>query len=354
MSLAFRVITPGLFTTLQDLGRIGFGSSGVPRSGAMDPYSFRLANIMLGNTQNCAALEMTFLGPELEFCGDLSFAIAGGDLGARLNGIELPPFGAWRARQGDLLSFKGGKGVRAYLAVPSGFQAPLVMGSRSTYFKANLGGFKGLPLQKGACLETVDRANSLFSWQGELPLWGYPNLTSLDAEIRVILGPQKDYFSDEQIQCFLSEEWAVSKDFDRMGYRLEGSPIKHIAAQEIISDGIISGAIQIPGHGLPIILLADAQTTGGYPKIATIISADLGFLAHRQRGDKIKFRQVDFLTAQEALIILENNLARIEDTLKNLKKSTGRLFQLTLGGEIYKIRAEEKSGENLGEKLELK
>ncbi|NLN83174.1 MAG: biotin-dependent carboxyltransferase family protein [Firmicutes bacterium] len=348
MNPAFYVSNPGLFTTLQDLGRFGYAASGIPQSGALDPYSLRIANILVGNRQDEAALELTILGPRLEFLDNLHFALAGGDLGAQLNGIDLPAFGAYQGQKGDILSFQGGPGVRAYLAVKGGFSASLTLGSKSTYLRAGLGGFAGRPLLREQILYGLTgpkTQGSNPSFLGELPKTMTAEFVDREVPLEVILGPQDDYFAAGQIESFFAQQWQVSSDFDRMGYRLAGEKLEHLDKKEIISDGISPGAIQVPGHGLPIILLADAQTTGGYPKIATVISADLPLLAQRKAEDWVSFSKCNFAQAKQKILAREKTMEEIFELTK-IKREV-RLFIMQVGQSSYSIRCEEKLGEKL-------
>ena len=307
--MSIQVITPGALTTVQDLGRIGYQAFGVPVSGAMDPRALRLANILCGNPENEAALECTLLGPALRFTADNVIGLTGGDLGATLDGQPLAPYGAYAVKSGQTLRFTAPKtGCRAYLAFHGGLDIPLVMGSRSTYLKAKLGGFCGRKLEKDD--EIAFRA----------PAATIPNLDARRFTpefvkrdiytLRVVLGPQDDAFTAEGLKTFLSEVYTVTPEFDRMGCRLTGAAISHKDGADIISDGIAFGAIQVPASGEPIIMLADRQTTGGYTKIANVISADFRLLAQIKANDRVRFEKVSIEAAQDARRA-ENNALRV-------------------------------------------
>ena len=297
--MSIRVIQPGVQTTVQDLGRFGYQQYGVPVAGAMDPRSLKLANILLDNEPGEAALEITIMGPQLEFTEPNYIALTGGDLGAVLDGKPMPRYQAVRVEAGQVLRFLGLRnGCRAYLAAAGGFDIPEVMGSRSTYMKAKIGGFQGRKLEAGDELGFRAPAPELpFPERRRL---GIDFVPQKQYDLRVILGPQDDYFTADGISTFCREIYTVSAQFDRMGCRLDGAVIEHKNGGDIISDGIAMGAVQVPTAGLPIIMAADRQTTGGYTKIATVISADFRFLGQLKGGDKVHFVPVTIEQAQNS------------------------------------------------------
>jgi biotin-dependent carboxylase-like uncharacterized protein len=336
----FRVEQAGLLSTFQDLGRFGYGSFGVPAAGAMDPYSHRLANILVGNPEHEATLEMTFLGPTLTVLNTSRVAVVGGDLGADLNGVVMPTCVAFEVRVGDVLRFAGGKGVRSYLAVAGGWDLPVVMGSRSTYLRAALGGLGGAALKKGQILGAqtpIENPN----WFGTLPKKYWPLNPQDSKTIRILWGPQDDYFDEGQKRKLTSQSWKVGKDSDRMGYRLEGEALQHLDKKEIVSDGVCQGAIQVPGHGQPIVLLADAQTTGGYPKIATIISADLGRLAHFKASDTLNFEVVSYDEAINALKQQISVLQEVRQFVDSQQPSISKFYNIKIRGLEFQVRVDE-------------
>lgn len=342
MNHVFRVEQAGLLSTFQDLGRFGYGSFGVPAAGAMDPYSHRLANFMVGNSEEEASLEMTLLGPTLTALGTHRIAIAGGDLGAQYNGLPLPACVALEIHEGDVLRFPGGNGVRSYLSVAGGWDLPIVMGSRSTYLRASIGGLEGAPLKKGQVLKGQKQdLTQLPKWHGVLPRKYWPLDPQDSKTIRVLWGPQDDYFDQEQKERFTSQNWKVNKDSDRMGYRLEGDALVHLDKKEIVSDGVCQGAIQVPGHGQPIVLLADAQTTGGYPKIATIVSSDLGKFAHFRASDIVNFKAITYDEAIQALEEQENVLQEIKQYIATQPSSSVWYYHIKIRGEEFNVRVEE-------------
>ena len=291
---SLHVLSPGLLTTVQDLGRYGYERFGVPVAGALDPLALRAANLLVGNPPGAAALEITLAGPTLRAGTDCLIATAGADLALRVNGWPLPPWAAIFVRRGWLIEFGERKaGCRAVLAVAGGIAVPPVLGSRSTYLPGRFGGLAGRPLQAGDVLPVGRPAVELFPTAGrEFPLDLRPPYRDTPT-LRVVLGPQDDYFTPAGIATLLSSEYRVSTTSDRMGCRLEGPAIAHRDATEIISDGIPPGAVQVPPDGRPIVMLADRQTTGGYPKMATVIQADLPLLAQCVPGQgRVRFQAV--------------------------------------------------------------
>ena len=299
--MSITVLNPGLLTTVQDQGRIGYQQFGVSVSGVMDPRSAALANILAGNGQEEAVLECTMLGPQLRFDRANVIAITGGDLGPTLDGQPVPGYTAVAVRAGQVLRFTAPKtGCRAFVAFAGGLDIPVTMGSRSTYMKAKIGGYQGRKLEKGdvigfrAPVDTLPRMEDRVLSPGFVPKPVYT--------LRVVMGPQDDYFTDSGIDTFLSQTYTVTPEFDRMGCRLDGPAIAHKEGGDIISDGIAFGAIQVPSAGTPIIMLGDRQTTGGYTKIATVITADFRTLAQLKAGDKARFVKVPVEYAQSLLL----------------------------------------------------
>ena len=304
----FEVIQPGPLTTIQDLGRYGYQQYGVPPSGALDNYAFRIGNLLVGNQETAASLEITLFGCRLCVLRDTTLAITGADLAPILNGNSIPMWESIPVRRGDTISFLLPKsGCRAYLAVTGGIDAPLVMSSNATYTRASIGGLDGRALRKGDILQTGKSVPA--PTRARVPPEYIP-IYQQQIELRVMLGPQDHCFTEGGILTFLQSEYTVSTQADRMGYRLEGPKIQHHKAADIISDGIPLGAVQVPGDGLPIILLADRQTTGGYTKIATAISVDIPKLAQAKPDDKVRFRRV---SEDEALIALQEYEQKIHN-----------------------------------------
>jgi biotin-dependent carboxylase-like uncharacterized protein len=298
--MSITVLNPGLLTTVQDLGRIGYQQFGVSVSGAVDPHSAKLANILVGNDQSEAVLECTMMGPQLQFGQANCIAITGGDLGATLDGTAVPRYQAIAVNAGQVLRFTAPKtGCRAFIAFAGGLDIPVVMGSRSTYMKAKIGGYQGRKLEKGDTIGfRAPKATLSHMEDRRLPPEFVPKSEYV---LRVILGPQDDAFTEEGIKTFLSQPYTVTPEFDRMGCRLDGAAITHKESGDIISDGISFGAIQVPSAGKPIIMLGDRQTTGGYTKIANVITADFRILAQLKSGDRVRFQQVSVQEAQRIL-----------------------------------------------------
>ncbi len=298
--MALEVLSGGLLTTVQDLGRRGYERYGVPVAGAMDPFALRAANSLVGNPPDAAALEITLVGPTLRATDKCLIAVTGADLSLRVNGMELPPWMAIFVRKGWIIEFGGRKsGCRAYLAAAGGIDVTPVLGSRSTYLNGGFGGFEGRALCQGDLIPLGQASFHLSSVAGRsFPATFIPNYSDAP-EIHVVLGPQDDYFTDEGLATFLSGEYFVDSTSDRMGYRLKGPEIVHQGATGIISDGIPLGAVQIPPDRQPIVMMADRQTIGGYPKIATVISSDIPLLAQCLPGqDTVRFKAISVDEAQ--------------------------------------------------------
>jgi len=312
--MSITVLHPGMLTTIQDQGRIGYQQFGVPVSGTVDPRSAAVANILVGNEEGEAVLECTVMGPQLRFEESAVIAIAGADLGPTLDSVPMDNYRAVRVRAGQVLRFTGPRcGCRAFIAIAGGLDIPEVMGSRSTYMKAKIGGFKGRKLEKEDVLNfrapgTEPKALEARSIAPEFR-------ARTEYTLRVVLGPQDDAFTAAGIETFLTGVYTVTAEFDRMGCRLEGPEIAHETSGDIISDGIAFGAIQVPSSGQPIVMLADRQTTGGYTKIANVISADFRVLGQLKSGDKVRFEKVSLSAAQEALLAQRASLRLLRHVL---------------------------------------
>ena len=299
--MSITVLNPGLLTTVQDLGRMGYQQFGVSVSGVMDPRSASIANILVGNDEGEAVLECTMMGPHIRFDAPNIIAITGGDLGATLDGQRIDTYRAIPVNAGQTLRFTMLRtGCRAFVAFAGGLDIPVVMGSRSTNMKAKIGGYQGRKLQKddviGFRAPKTDLKN--LGLRHTSPEF----MPRAEYKLRIVLGPQDDAFTERGITTFLSSVYTLTPEFDRMGCRLDGELIEHVKSGDIISDGIAFGAVQVPSAGKPIIMLADRQTTGGYAKIANVISADFRILAQLKAGDKVHFEKVSIAAAQEALL----------------------------------------------------
>ena len=337
------VLNPGPLTTVQDLGRFGYQASGIPCSGVMDQASYHLANKLVGNTEGEAVLEFTMYGGTYRFVSVTRFAVSGADMNPRLNGTAIPMNQAVPVKKGSVFSLNiASTGCRTYLAVAGGIDVPPVLGSRSTNLKCHMGGYQGralqagdvLPIQECGSFTPAAQENFRYSYASNrkqesgsfntlpehsliqksyvskyismsktgisgttMPPSVYPDRIT----VRVIEGPQEDYFTEKGKHTFFSSTYIVSSDSDRMGCRLEGPSIESYHGTDIISDGIVFGSIQVTSAGLPIILLADRQTTGGYAKIGTVCSADLPLLAQSRPGNTIRFEKITVEKAQQLI-----------------------------------------------------
>lgn len=313
--MGFWIKQPGALTTVQDYGRMGYQSSGFNVSGCMDRKAFRIANILVGNDEKEAVLEITLMGPTIMILQDAVIAVTGADLQPKLNNESFPMYQAVSVKRGDTLAFGfASLGSRAYLAVNGGLSVPTVMGSKSTNLKCKVGGFLGRKLQANDVIPFADAKAILPNMEKRKT--DPCDYAGKEATLRVVLGPQEEYFTPEGIKTFLTGEYTVTGEFDRMGCRLDGEAITSKNGVDIISDGIAFGAIQIPPHGKPIIMLADRQTTGGYAKIATVVSVDIPKLVQCSIGGKIHFMKVDVNTAQRLM-------KREEKEIMKLRKKIG-------------------------------
>ena len=305
--MMMKIIAPGPLSTIQDSGRFGYMSTGFGSGGAMDLYAMQCANILVGNDPNDGVIEMTMMGLTAEFTCDGVIALTGADMAPMINGEEIPMYSAVQIHQGDRLTMGAARsGMRGYLAVSGGFDIKPVMGSLSTNLKVKLGGFQGRKLLAGdqIPLRQTENLEMLGACKTQ-PDNQYPDT----AVVRVILGPQEDYFTQKGIDAFLGTRYNVSGQSDRMGVRLEGTPIENKNGVDIISDGIAYGSVQIPASGTPIIMMADRQTTGGYAKIATVITADLYKIAQARPGSGIRFQAV---TEKEAVAALKQQQSKLK------------------------------------------
>ncbi|PFG15302.1 biotin-dependent carboxyltransferase family protein [Bacillus sp. es.036] len=296
----FSVDKPGLYTTYQDLGRVGYLKYGVPASGALDRFALQVGNLLVGNERGAAGLEVTMQGPELIAQESFVIAVTGGDLSPMINGKRIPLWKSLLIKKGQVLEFgKPRTGVRAYLTVSGGFQSCRYMGSRSVYEPAGL----GRPLQKGDELVGEPRKQKAGTGLFFTEIPDYDR----DVEVRVVKGPHHEQISDKVVSDFFAMTHEVSPQSNRMGYRLQSELKTHHEAN-VVSDAVPLGGIQLPGNGQPIILLADRQTTGGYTRIGTVIGPDLPLIAQLPPGGKIRFKEVTVEEAQEASKQVEQKL----------------------------------------------
>ena len=303
------VLRPGLFTTIQDTGRWGHQASGVPVSGPMDRLSHRVANALVGNEPTAALLEATLAGPEIRIENGAVIAITGADLGAHLDAEEIPLHRPIKCRPGAVLRFgERRSGARAYVALSGGITLPPVLGSRATHTYCVLGGLDGRPIAAGDRLPLGDE-RSVSPWR--VISTSARNLTG-GARVRVIPGPQLDFFPPKALELLQRTRFTVTSQSDRMGYRLTGATIPRLEDREMISDTTFAGALQVPPSGDPILLMSDRQTSGGYPQIATVITADLPSAGQLAPGDWIEFEICTRYQAMSALIAQEGSILALQ------------------------------------------
>lgn len=306
------ITSPGLLTTIQDLGRFGFMSMGFSPSGAMDTDSLVIANKILCNNDSEGALEMTYMGISCKFTENCVISLTGADMNFEIDEKPAPMYQPIEIKKGMKLTSKTAiRGMRSYMAVAGGFDIEPVMGSYSTNLKCKIGGYLGRKIMRDDDLPLrLSREQLLGTYKAHsiTP----PMLPDDEAEIRVVLGPQDDYFSKKGIDTFLNSEYIVTNESDRMGIRLDGEAIEAIDGVDIISDGIAAGSIQIPSSGKPIIMMADRQTTGGYAKIATVIPTDIAVLAQCKPNTKITFKAVSLKEAEKIIIKHKKDLAWLD------------------------------------------
>ena len=291
--MSISILKPGVQTTVQDIGRYGYSHFGISSSGAADLFSFRLGNIIVGNTEELAGIEMTLLGADFQFNSDAVIAITGSPFNLSLDRQEIPYNQSIHVKKNQILSVgitKGG--ARSYLLVKGGIKTENYLNSKTTHVMSGMGGFMGRPLKKGDMLEIDENSKINITDISN-------NLDEIDTSIiRINKGLQSSYFSDSTWAAFTSKMFTVSEVFSRMGIRLKGNPIHSSKGNEILTEGIPLGAIQVPGGGEPIISFVEHQTTGGYPKIANVISADFCKVGQMKPGDKFQFELISFEDAE--------------------------------------------------------
>lgn len=323
--MSVRVLKPGLHTTVQDLGRAGHQHEGVPVSGAMDAPALRVANLLVGNDHDAAGLEVTLLGPTLLLENEVLFAITGADLSATLDGEPVLRGCAVHARAGAQLAFgAAAAGCRAYVAFAGGIDVPRVLGSRATYVRGGLGGVQGRALRAGdllplgVCGERSVRTAATIA-PGASARWGVSAYTepaviaraAAEIEVRALRGRHVGRLTAESRRALFGEAFTVGAASDRMGYRLEGSVLELRRAVEPVSEAVSFGTVQLPPGGAPIILMADRQTTGGYPRLLEVASVDLPRLAQAAPGTRLRFREISLEAAQRLYLARERQLAQL-------------------------------------------
>ncbi|WP_068266410.1 biotin-dependent carboxyltransferase family protein [Janibacter limosus] len=323
MSAQVKVVTGGLSTTVQDLGRTGRYAIGMPPSGAMDQFSFRVANLLVGNPESAAALEATYIGPSLEFTDARVIAVTGGDAAVTLNGEPIPTWTSVAVGSGDVLAFGMiASGARPYIAVSGGIDVPTYLDSRSTYTLIGLGGFEGRTLADGDVLP-LGAATSVAEGRS-VPDELVPHFAS-DIEVRAQVGLCSYRLTEGALESFLGTSWKITKDADRVGYRLRGGTLDFVEREQpfgagsdpanVVDLGYPLGSIQVPGGDEPIVLLGDAVTGGGYATIATVVSVDRDLFGQAKTGDTVRFRDVDVDEALAARAERTGRLARIREAL---------------------------------------
>ncbi len=386
-----KILDAGLLTTVQDLGRYGFQRYGVSASGVMDEYSAKIANKLVGNKVGEAVLETTLKGVQIEFLQNTAVAITGGNCDATLNGTKIELWQSYLVNRGDILKMGICRsGLRNYLAFAGGIDVPIIMNSKSTNLKAKVGGFNGRKLMTGDILSV-----GVGSLEAPLTLnKHYIPTYSKDIKVGVILGQQDDHFTEAGIKTFLNETYTVTQESDRMGIRLSsvsgatiehkngadiisdgitfgaiqvpgsgqpivmmaddrmgirlssvsGATIEHKNGADIISDGITFGAIQVPGSGQPIVMMADRQTTGGYTKIGNVISSDLAKLAQATPGTKVKFVEYTLEQAVQAIknndIIINNQNSYVSPVKEEVVDSSSRDYRIKINNKMFELKVE--------------
>lgn len=307
------VIRGGMLTTVQDLGRRGYQNLGVVAGGAADPFAARIANFLVGNKENTALLEMAFAGPKLRFNEDSVVAWCGADFTATCNGEPLPKNRPVSLAAGSVLGFGGTKtGAMAWLAIAGGIDVPEVMGSRSTDLAGKFGGFEGCKLAAGDRLG-IGRNESSNSFSRGATSWSLvpERLVAVcgPGVVRVMRGPEWEWFFDEAREAFFQSVFEVTKDGNRMGTRLSGPHLPLAEPREMISTAVDHGVIQVPPSGRPIVLGVDRQTIGGYPRIGVVATVDLGKLAQFRPGETVRFHEIQANEAHELLLRRERDFA---------------------------------------------
>jgi antagonist of KipI len=312
MSL-IEVRAPGLLTTVQDLGRAGFGPMGVSASGAADPVALRIGNRLVGNSEGAAGLEMTLLGGTFTFPERAEIALTGADFRATLDNQCVDRWCSAEVRAGQTLRLEATRaGARCYLCVRGGILVKLFLGSASTHLLTGLGGFEGRAVRKGDVLKIGTAGASFRTFRKRKVAAKALEKLAPRKTLRVTAGPQSDWFSEAANDVFYKTTYHVTEESNRMGLRLESPPIPAAFSAEMLSEGVSVGAVQIPTSGLPIILFVEQQTTGGYPKIANVISADLSSLGQLRPRDEVRFELVEMETARNLLAEQEKLLASKE------------------------------------------
>lgn len=340
--MGMKIEDGGILTSIQDGGRFGFEQFGVSPSGPMDARSMHIGNILVENDMNESCLETTIMGPTIQFDGPAVVAVTGGDCGPTLNGKQVSMYRAFQVKAGDVLKLGMVKnGCRSYLAVAGGIKVPVLMNSKCTMVGKNFGGYEGRKLQKG---DELELEKSIFTLPNMQARYTTPDsYASKEHLLRVIMGPQDDMFTDKGINSFLNGSYKVGQEFDRQGYRLEGPIIEHKIDGNIISDGIVTGSIQVPTAGQPIVMLAEHQTVGGYTKIATVITTDLPLIGQCKAGDVIRFQAVTVEEAENLYVAYHRELEALKQKVHTpVKYKPARNLTISFGGKSFQVQVEER------------
>lgn len=332
--MSIRVLKPGILTTIQDKGRYGYQKYGIAVSGAMDTFSMRIANIVIGNNENEGVIETTLSGPELEIKKGNLISITGADISPTTDGMKIPMNRPVYLKEDCILKFGACLfGCRAYLAIAGGLEIPFVMGSKSTYIRGKIGGFQGRPLKRGDLIKVGEKSSisekiieKLSCDKGKVP-FVYPKWYIRNEDIskddmsyiQVFEDRQYGELTDESRYKLFNSEFKISNDSDRMGYRLEGPKIDFKRKYEMISGEVSFGTIQLPPDGRPIILLADRATAGGYPKIAHLCASDIQKLVQLKPSQKISFKKITISEAE--LLYLEK-----EQYMRDIKRAVNTIY----------------------------
>lgn len=320
--MSLKIIEEGLYTTIQDLGR-KMRSYGFSATGPMDKNAMRLANLIVGNDENDAVIEMSLIGPTIQFNRDALIAVTGADMSVNMDKISLESYRPIWIKKGSVVQFRPSKkGVYGYMAVRGGLQSPKILGSRSTVMRADIEGIAGRPLMNGdeIALEPLDLANHRKNWY--VPTSFYDYVGSHSQVIHYIKGPQFDWFHSDS---FSKQKWKISTQSNRIGYRLQGEPVEMKHKEDLLTEATAFGTIQIPPNGQPIVLMADAQPTGGYPKIGQVIKVDLPKLSQLALTGTVQFKEVSIDEAYRLLREQERHFHILKYFIEDkYKKDRGR------------------------------
>jgi len=309
------VTRAGFLTSVQDLGRTGLRQFGVPTSGALDSFALRVANLLVGNDEGAAGLEITLGGLQLRFQDERIVAWCGGEFEVQIGSRALPAGHVAHLQSGDELKFGRAQfGCRCWVAISGGIDVPVVLASRSTDLRANFGGFEGRPVRDGDQLSLGESRRPEPEATARISSWTAPHdwasPASSHPNLRFIRGVDWNRFNDVTIQRFTNQQFIVSPDSDRMGVRFDGPELNREDETDLVSEAVAPGTIQVPPSGKPILLLGDCQTIGGYPKIAYVITVDLGVAAQLRAGDHVRFSKVSLQDAHRVLLERERDLER--------------------------------------------